>query len=531
MNHVDELISASLSNDLTDAEREQMNAHLARCERCRDTLAAFSDQRKLVSGMRHVPVPRDLAPRIRTGIENGRRPGVPWWRRPGGIMAIAASVTTAAVALLLAVLIFKPNSNIAVLNSPTTSASVQPSASAIPTESAIPTPTQSAPPSSPSPVAAGEPAGHFSYQLQNGAATLSFVRGDAATPIDLPAYGMPANASLSPDGGWLAFRIDGESSGLSQYYVLNMSDGRLTSLGESLPPTYSLGEELAWSSDSAFLAYSLTSRDSKSDAWLFTAADASVQQLTNTGDAYSGSWMAGDLHVLWVSRAASQPTSYLVQVEGEAVNPPFDPSTAAIETQPGVFGPLVAPDGKHAIFWRGTMGTPGGHWSFSQGGMPWLAEITGAGVDFANARQVFSTLAGGREMFRGASITWGPDSDAFAVWNAQWTGVPQGDRFPDSTRVYFGHVSNQELITAAETLDTPDTQGATSIIDVALAADGNHLGLTVQTAPGAEGGAYGPSAELRLITRGYGTDPDKVEVIGQGQTWSGPAVYPNIAQP
>jgi hypothetical protein len=134
-------------------------------------------------------------------------------------------------------------------------------------------------------------------------------------------------------------------------------------------------------------------------------------------------------------------------------------------------------------------------------------------------------------MFRGAPITWGPDGDAFAVWNAQWTGVPQGDRFPDSTRVYFGHVSNAELITAAETLDAPDTEGATVITDVALAADGNHLGLTVQTATGAEGGAYGPSAELRLITRGYGTDPDQIEVIGQGQTWSGPAVYANIAQP
>lgn len=535
MNHVDELISASLSNDLTDAEREQMNAHLAHCEPCRDTLAAFADQRKLVSGMRHVPAPRDLGPRIRTGIETGRRPGVPWWRRPGGIVTIAASVTTAAVALLLAVLIFKPNSTITVLNSPTTSASVQPSPSFIPTESVAATPVPSALPSvapSPSAVPSGEPAGHFFYQLNDGAPTFSFVRGDAATPISLPVYGMPANASLSPDGAWLAFRVDGDSSDLSQYYVLNMSDGTLTSLGESLPAAYGLGEELSWTPDSAYLAYTLTSQDSKSDTWLFATAGASVQQLTNTGDAYSGSWMADDRHVLWVSRAASRPTSYLVQVEGQGINPPFDPSNAAVASQAGVFEPLVAPDGKHVIFWRGTMGTPGGHWSFSEGGMPWMADVSDSGeVDFANARQVFSSLAGGREMFRGASISWGPDSDAFAVWNAQWTGVPQGDRFPDSTRVYFGHVSNPELITAAETLDTPDTQGATVIIDVALAADGNHLGLTVQTAPGAEGGAYGPSAELRLITRGYGTDPDKIEFIGQGQTWSGPAVYANIAQP
>jgi hypothetical protein len=271
--------------------------------------------------------------------------------------------------------------------------------------------------------------------------------------------------------------------------------------------------------------------------WIFRPYTGEVKQLTNTGDAFGGSFVpTDDGHgvQLWVSRAQAQPQSYLVTLPtgGAALGDPSDPENGAVTTQPGVFGPLVAPDGKHVIFWRGTMGTPGGHWSFSEGGMPWLADVSDSGeVDFANARQLFSSLAGGREMFRGASITWGPDSDAFAVWNAQWTGVPQGDRFPDSTRVYFGHISNPELITAAETLDLPDTEGATVIIDVALGADGNHLGLTVQTATGAEGGAYGPSAELRLITRGYGTDPDKIEVIGQGQTWTGPAVYPNIAQP
>ena len=354
MNHVDELISASLSNDLTDAEREQMHAHLAHCERCRDTLAAFADQRKLVSGMRHVPVPRDLAPRIRTGIETGRRPGVPWWRRPGGIVAIAASVTTAAVALLLAVLIFKPNSNITVLTSPTTSASVQPSPSVIPTESVVPTPTPTAPPSvAPTPTAVpdGEPAGHFFYQLKDGAATFGFVRGDTSTPIKLPAYGMPANASLSPDGAWLAFRVDGESSGLSQYYALNMSDGTLTSLGESMPPAYGLGEELAWSPESAYLAYTLTTEDSKTDAWIFRVLDQTTQQVTNTGNTFAASWMPpGDQ--LWVSQAAAQPTSYLIPVFGEGVRLPFDPANDHIRggIAAGVFEPLVAPDGKHVIF-------------------------------------------------------------------------------------------------------------------------------------------------------------------------------------
>ncbi len=534
MNHVDELISASLSNDLTDAEREQMNAHLTRCERCRDTLAAFADQRRLISGMRHVPVPRDLAPRIRTGIETGRRPGVAWWRRPGGIVAIAASVTTAVAALLLAVLIFRPASPfVAASPSATDSPSQQPSASVAPTQpAATPSPAPSAQATPPA-VPASEPAGHFAFVLTNGNAQLSFVRTDGrTTDINVQRSGAPSRASVSPDGRWLAFRIDGELSGLSQFYVYGLHDGTLVDLGQSLVPSYGLGEELAWSPDSTYLAYTLTSQAATTDVWTFETLGGNIQQITNTGDAYAGSWMSDTRDVLWVSRAAAQPTSYLVQVEGEGINPPFDPSAAAVETQAATFGPLVAPDGRHAIFWRGSMGTPGGHWSFSEGAMPWLADVSAAGeLDFANARQVFSTLAGGREMFRGASVTWGPDSDAFAVWNAQWTGVPQGDRFPDSTRVYFGHVSNAELITAAETLDPADTSGATTIVDVALAGDGNHLALTVQTAPGAEGGAYGPTAQLRLITRGYGTDPDQIQVIGQDRTWNGPAVYSPAAQP
>ena len=38
--HIDELISASLTGGLTDAERAELEAHLTRCETCRETLAA-----------------------------------------------------------------------------------------------------------------------------------------------------------------------------------------------------------------------------------------------------------------------------------------------------------------------------------------------------------------------------------------------------------------------------------------------------------------------------------------------------------
>ncbi|MBA3739866.1 MAG: zf-HC2 domain-containing protein, partial [Chloroflexi bacterium] len=67
----DELVSASLTGDLSADERRRLDAHLDACAECRSTLAAFSDQRRIVAGLRHVPIPRDLGARVRTGIEGG----------------------------------------------------------------------------------------------------------------------------------------------------------------------------------------------------------------------------------------------------------------------------------------------------------------------------------------------------------------------------------------------------------------------------------------------------------------------------
>ena len=49
--HIDELISASLAGDLTDAERVELDAHLVGCEQCRNTLAAFTAERRILSGL------------------------------------------------------------------------------------------------------------------------------------------------------------------------------------------------------------------------------------------------------------------------------------------------------------------------------------------------------------------------------------------------------------------------------------------------------------------------------------------------
>ncbi len=97
--HPDELISASLNGDLTDAERAALDAHLARCERCRATLAAFKSERRILSGLPVADPPRDLSARVRGGIESGRFGG-PWWRRPGRQVPLLASAGVFAAVVL-----------------------------------------------------------------------------------------------------------------------------------------------------------------------------------------------------------------------------------------------------------------------------------------------------------------------------------------------------------------------------------------------------------------------------------------------
>ena len=541
MNHVDELISASLSSDLSDVERRQLETHLADCERCRATLAAFTDQRRLLSGMRHVPVPADLAPRVRSGIESGRG-GAAWWRRPGGILALGASLATAAVAVALAVFLFNRPIQVAD-SSPTPSSASQPaSATQLPSESVAPSPspTASVEPSPSVVPVSNDPAGYLVYTLNNGNAALSWVRaGSAPVTIKVPFGDTPLAAELSPDGTLLAFRLNEGLKGAERLYAYNLADGKLVDLGESLwQPAYGLGGQLAWSG-SDYLAYTLFSSSGKPDVWLFRPTTGEVQQLTNTGDAFAASFMPSNTANgirLWVSRAATDPGSYLVSLpsSGAALRGPSDPASGALTSVAGAYLPLVAPDGKHVIFWRGTMSTPGGHWSFGQGGMPYLAGQTpSGGFDFAGAQQLFPGLmpVGGGEAFNGASIAWGPDSDAFAVWNTSWTGQPQPAGFPDAMRVYLGHVSDGQLITPAQALDSADTSGGMAVIDVAIAPDGMHLALTIRTGSGSEGGTFGATAELRYVTRRLGSAPDVVKLIGSSQAWNGPAVFGTVVGP
>ena len=98
----EELISASLQGDLTADERRRLDAHLDGCDQCRQTLAAFSDQRRMLAGLRHVGPPRDLGARVRAGIEYA---GVPWWRKPTTIFTAVGGTLAAVTGALLALVV------------------------------------------------------------------------------------------------------------------------------------------------------------------------------------------------------------------------------------------------------------------------------------------------------------------------------------------------------------------------------------------------------------------------------------------
>jgi anti-sigma factor RsiW len=541
--HLDELISASLSGDITAAERATLDAHLAGCDRCRATLDAFSRERQLLSGMRRAAPPADLGARVRTGIESGRGM-TPWWRRPGTLVGAFASLATVAAAVL-AVVVFSniTRGPLGATGSPSPSASV--AASAAPSASAVPSlePSQSAAPSAaPLPTVGPDPVGHLEYRVVNQVASLDVVTdaGDASLAVE--HFGLPISAALSPAGDWLAFQIRGDGSGLVDTYAYDLADGTLVTLftGAADSP-FAI---LSWSPDGSLLAFTGLSDDGQSaDAWVFSTLDpgSGARQLTNTGRSFSAGFYGGlnGSAWLWVSTAAGgQPTTDRLDVPLDgSIAAPVDPATSSLKHWDGVFLPVYAPHAGTqggAIAWRGQMRLDADGWVFAIGGMPYLfgPSVEGEFTFFeTEGHPLFDTLAiaNGGEAFRSARFAWAPDGDGLAVWDAQWQGIPQPAGFPDANRVYFAHPGSGIYIGPDQALDTADTAGGT-VVNVALGG-GQYLALTVQTAAGSEGGTYGPTAELRVVTRNTGATADEVTTQSADRVWIGPAFYHAVVAP
>jgi predicted anti-sigma-YlaC factor YlaD len=529
--HVDELISASLSGELTDAERAELQAHLARCETCRDTLAAFTAERRILSGLPVADAPRDLSARVRSGIEGGGF-GRAWWRRPGGLIAMGASLATVAAAVLAVVVVSKFN----FLPVGHQSSSPGPSGSQVAVVSA--SPAESIAPSvapTPVPELAFGP-GELGYLSVTGAPLealkLSFINDATGDSIDAGSVSGPTiAAALSPDDRWLAYISQKGETGANEVWVLSLVDGKVKHLGCSSAAPFT--DRLAWSADSRLLAFTLVGIDlgaaagcqvpsDGADVWIFDTASAAISNLTHSGNAYAGSFQLSTTEeggeVLFVSYAGDQPWTGSWEVTGTAAGKGND-------HVPNVFQPLLSPDGNRAIFWSGTMSNNGGSWHFSLGGMPQLSG------DFRSAgpaspwigEPLFTDLVSvGGEAFASGDFAWAP-ANSVAFWNGAWTGAPQSNdgSYPSDRDLYLTSLDTGLL--SASSRVVLGMASDSWIVDVAFSSSGEFA--VTEGIPSA-GIGDPPSAVIEVIGGGGG----KPRSIGGGvkpPPWDGPVVYGN----
>jgi hypothetical protein len=580
----EELISSSLTDDLTDAERQRLDSHLDSCSQCRAALAAFADQRRIMSGLRHIAPPRDLGARVRTGIERGRFAKLPFWRRPAVIFAGVGGGLAAVAGALLAVVLLNgtarepevgqttptPTPTVVPEATPTATATTPvlaptlppiatPDPEASPGESAPPPPVE--PSSTPNPVAvAPEPDVFLAFTgpPEDPALTVEepSLAGESSPPpvaeVDKPS-GPPIAAELSPDGQWLAYITEVGLSGMNEVRATRVADAPVASdPDESAPPSSSLAvgetvvlgesgagapflERLAWSPDGRHLAYSLSipgTLDGATDVWIFETDEGELWQMTDVGNAFAGSWVSPEdgQPLLWVSTADAQPASHLIEpVSDTGHEELIDPAAQGHATAEGVFQPLLSPNGSFAIYWRGRMQREDGFgWVFVEGGAPQLAQHGAADgtYRFGNERPLFSDLSIDQAAFTSASITWGGDGDAYAVWNTEWAGDPQGtsEEYPDPQRVYFGHATDPRGLTRFHAIDADDIDAGLVVVDVKVSPTGRHLVITAREP--LAGDLDTPRAQLLLIERNTGEVADEVRLLGSSDDgWIGPAAF------
>lgn len=519
-NHVDELISASLTGDLTDAERVELDSHLVRCETCRNTLAAFTAERSILSGLPVAEPPRDLGARVRGGIESGRL--APWWLRPGGLIAIGASAAAVAAAVL-AVVVFQ-NLDLGPVGQ--ASGSPKASVSAAPSSSAVASVAPSVGPTT-APTFLGP--GELGYLSLTGAPLealrLSFIADATGASVDAGTVsGPPIAAALSPDGQWLAYITQKGETGANEVWALHLNDGKITHLGCSSAAPFT--NRLAWSPDSRYLAYTLVGVDLGPDAgcqapsdgadvWLLDASNGANSKFTQAGNAYAAAFIKGEPTTLAVSFAAATPSTVVMS-----------PTTGGGgERADGVFLPLFSPDGSRAIFWSGTMTSNGGSWHFSVGGMPQLSgdfRAAGPASPWVGTPLFMDLTPVGGEAFASGDFAWGPDNDHLAFWDGAWTGIPQSadGTYPNQADAYLGSFSSG-LLSSASALARVRPADA-YLVAIAFAQDGTSVAVTLGLPSAGIGDP--PSALLQIVPLD-GSAPHGIGGGTDAPPWNGPAVY------
>jgi len=534
--HPDELISASLTGDLTDIERRELEAHLSSCQACRETLEAFTQQRQLLGGLPVTAAPRDLGPRIRTSIASGRF-GAPWWRRPGGVLAGVGALGAVAGAGLLAVFFLNGG-----LKNPQVGSSIPPSGTAV--ASTSPTPPSSGSPASsatPAPLPLGMKPGDLTYVSLTGPKEnrkLEVIRDASGHSVSVinPAqfgWGQPQRATLSPDGRMLAFATLLDGKGTWIFFATDLSTGKTVQLGESFPQAF--GHRLLWSPEGRYLAFTVESvpQGGTSDVWIFDRSTGDTKQVTKAGNAYAASWapIADGRETLWISLGAADPTSVAAQFPAIGGLSFDDLLATPLAKADGVFMPLLSPDGQKAVFWRGTMALAGDGqtgWIFSTGGLPQLTNSGSGGIPrWTSGAALFGDLQAdqGGQAFASGDVTWADDSDTYTFWGGLWNGTPEGANYPDQNAVYGGHAS-QGPLTRASALAlggmTTHEGDQLAVVDVALSPDGKQAAVTL-VYPTPE---FGAAAFLRTTPTTAGGKPREVGSAGiTPPPWLGPAAY------
>jgi predicted anti-sigma-YlaC factor YlaD len=541
--HPEELLSASVGGDLTAAERAQLDAHLADCTRCRATLEAFAEERRLIGGLQAAPPPRDLAARVRAGIEGRRPASLPWWRRPGPLVGAFATLTTVTAALL-AIVVFSNLDGGPVANDPSPTGTPVASQDIAPTATLLPSiePTPSPAPSSP-PVAL-EP-GQIGYLQLDGEPqaplALSFVNDATGEVTDLgTASAAPWTAAISPTNEFVAYTVDIGLSGAQQLRVTRLSDGMTEVLGCTVPRAFA--DRLVWSDDGRFLAYTLTPLDlgesvdcggvtgdgTRSDAWAYDAgATAAATQLTDDGNSFAADIQVYTVpgrdgadevrYALMVSHADATPWTELVGVDGMV----FDQ-----EPLQNVFLPLLSPDGSRALFWRGEMGQAAdGGWHFVRGGMPYRSGEPVDGYPSWSGEPLFVDLEPvGGAGFESGQLGWSPDGTLVGFWLGEWTGAPQSadGTYPSSRHVYAGRLAEGLSQESRVGLELEELQ---SVVDVTLDS-GSGKALVTVVQPSA-GDLSVPASTLYAVP----IDSGVAVILGTGASWTGPAVIGLEARP
>ena len=236
------------------------------------------------------------------------------------------------------------------------------------------------------------------------------------------------------------------------------------------------------------------------------------------GNAFAAGWIPDrdgeTASRLWVSTAAEEPSSQVLEVPAGEEIAAVDPAEAAIHEARGVFLPMLSPDGRLAIYWSGRMTPAGGQgWIMSQDGEPYLAEhdVRDETYEFDNERPLFSDLRVEEDGFASAAITWGSDGDALRDlgrgMDRRLTG-PEDVAVSDPLRVYFGHATDRARTDSVprHRRGRPPEDG--SVVDVKVSPTGHHLLVTVRYP--LDGTLSVPRADLLLIKRNTGDVRDDV---------------------